>query len=93
MHRVAAKKVGLLARGGVGRRQGNDLCHVVGGDFQKFFGVGFFDERPVVAMDDVRGIGGPARGFALVLFVGEVPSREMKSEQVYCVMLETSFSA
>ena len=35
-----------------------DLTDVVGGDFPELFGVGFFDERFVVAVDDVGGVAG-----------------------------------
>ena len=48
------------------------MGYVVGGDFQKLCGVGFFDQGLVVPVDDVRGVAGPARGFALVLVVGEM---------------------
>ena len=56
----------LLSRCCGGGGEGDGLGDVVGADFPKLFGVGFFDERLVVAMDDVRGIAGPARGADLV---------------------------
>lgn len=49
---------------------GNFVFHGRGRDFPKLFGLGFFHEGLVVAMDDVRGGAGPTRGFALVLVVG-----------------------
>jgi hypothetical protein len=45
----------------------DDLDYVVGRDFPKLIGVGFFDEGFVMAVDDVRRDDGPPRGLGLVL--------------------------
>ena len=60
----------LAGDGGSG--EGDGLGYVVGRDFPILFGVGFFDERLVVAVDDVGGVASPTRSLAFVFVVGEV---------------------
>jgi hypothetical protein len=55
------ERLDFILLGSVWESCGDDLAYVVGGDLLKFFGVGFFHEGLVVAVDHVRGVPGPTR--------------------------------
>jgi len=58
-------RAGRCTRGSLGK--GMVRPTLWGGDFPKLFGISFFDEGLVSPVDDIGGVAGSVRGFALVL--------------------------